>query len=142
MPSITVAYTGSRDPLSTLARLVTGNAKWSHCGIVVGDYVIEARLYYGVVGTPINEWKKRCPHFEMVDVECANPDAAHAFAREQVGKGYDYAGAFSVPFRTHWQHPSHWYCSELVEAALYAGGRNRWRDTKQAISPQESWDVV
>ena len=142
MSALTIAYTGSRDPLSEVARLATGNAKWSHCGIVVGDFVVEARMWFGVVGTPFADWKSRCPHYELATVECPDPKAAEDFAWAQLGKPYDYLGAFSVPFRTHWQDPERWYCSELVEAALIAGGRQRWRDTRSSISPQESWDVL
>jgi hypothetical protein len=64
------------------------------------------------------------------------------WTKAQIGKGYDYAGALGVPFRSHWQDDSCWHCGELIEAALAAGGRMRWRDTKAAISPQESWDVL
>ena len=139
---LTVVYTGSRDPLSKLARVLTQNAKWSHCGILVEGFVVEARVWYGVVATPFEEWKARCPHYEVVQIDCPNPAAARSFAWSQIGVGYDYLGAFGVPFRSSWQDSNRWYCSELVEAALAAGGRQRWRDSKSGISPQESWDVL
>lgn len=146
MPHISAVYTASRDPLSALARLVTGNAKWSHCGVLIGtptgDVVVEARMWYGVVATPFNEWVARCPHYEVVEIDCPDPAAGEAFALAQVGKKYDYLGALGVPFRSHWQDPTRWYCSEKLESVLLAAGRNRWRDTKQAISPQESFDVL
>lgn len=122
--------------------MVTGNAKFSHCGVVVGDYVVEARLWFGVVATPVKEWAARHPYYESLRIACPDVQAAEAFAWSQIGKPYDYLGALGMPLRSDWQNPNKWYCSELVEAALLAGGRQRWRDSKAGISPQESWDVL
>jgi hypothetical protein len=43
---------------------------------------------------------------------------------------------------TAWDNPARWYCSELLEASLAAGGRLRWRLSKRGISPMESWMVL
>ncbi|WP_342617224.1 hypothetical protein [Rhodoferax sp. GW822-FHT02A01] len=139
MPHLTIAYCRRFDFASEVIRFFTGGALWSHCGVVVGDVVVEA-LTRGVVTTPINDWKY--PAFAFVQVECPDPEAAEQFALDQVGKKYDWLGCLGAPWRAHWQNPNRWYCSELAEAALVAGGRKRWRDEKMGVSPMESWVVL
>lgn len=129
---------------SFLTRFFTGGARWSHCGVydLSRGVVIEALMFKGVVETPIDVWKKRYPSWEMVRIKCPDELEALNFARAQFGKPYDYIAAFGVPWRTSWDNPNRWYCSELVEAALKAGGRQRWRLEKRGVSPMESWLVL
>lgn len=142
MPQVTVVYAATRNPLGLIARLFTMNATWNHGGVVVGDKVYEARMVFGVVDTPIEEFKRRCPKHTFVQFDVPEPEKGYAFARAQKGKGYDYKSASSVPVRGHWQDPELWECGEFIEAFLYACGLRRWRDTKARISPQESYDVL
>lgn len=129
---------------SWLTRMLTGGARWSHCGILDHErgVVIEALMFRGVVETPLVDWLLRYPSWEQVAIDCPWPSAALAFAREQVGKGYDYVAVIGVPWRTAWDSPRRWYCSELLEAALAKGGRLRWRLDKRGVSPMESWLVL
>lgn len=129
---------------SFIARFFTGGARWSHCGIYDPERntVIEALMFRGVVETPFAEWLMRYPSLERVEIACPNPDVALNFARAQLGKGYDYLAIIGVPWRTAWDNPARWYCSELLEAALAEGGRRRWRLEKRGISPMESWMVL
>lgn len=127
--------------MSDVIRFMTGGALWSHCGLVVGDNVVEA-LIKGVTLTPLTEWKARYPRYDLVEIECPDPEAAEQFAIAQVGKAYDWLGCIGAPWRAHWQDPNRWYCSELVEAAVAAGGRHRWRREKNGISPMDSWNVL
>ena len=129
---------------SFLTRFLTGGARWSHCGILDRErsVVIEALMFKGVVETPLARWMLRYPSFQQIRIDCPQPEAALQFAREQVGKGYDYLAVLGVPWRTAWDHPGRWYCSELLEAALRAGGRLRWRLNKRGVSPMESWLVL
>ena len=92
--------------------------------------------------TPVNDWIHRYPAVDFVDIECPDPKAAEAFAIAQLGKKYDWLGCFGVPWRARWHDDSKWYCSELVEASLIAGGRHRWRLEKTGVSPMESWIVI
>lgn len=135
-----VIYTRRTDLPSVIARLFTGGARWSHCGVVVDEHVIEAQMIAGVTRTPIYEFMGRYPFTDRVQIDCPNPQAAEQFALDQVGKPYDWLGMLGAPWRSHWQDESKWYCSELVEACLTAGGRNRWRLEKHGISPMESWN--
>lgn len=129
---------------SFLTRFFTGGARWSHCGVYDQDrrVVIEALMFRGVVETPYLEWAARYPSWEGAYISCPSDIDALAFARAQVGKPYDYLAAFGVPWRTSWDDEGKWYCSELLEAALAAGGRRRWRLSKRGVSPMESWMVL
>ena len=145
MSYVVVAFSRrTKIPLS-LTKLMTSGDIWSHCGIVVpgedgrNEYIIEALMGKGVVKTPIKEWVKRYPAYRFVKIECPDPAAAHRFARKQVGKKYDYMGMIGAPWRSKWDHPHRWYCSELVEACLKAGKRNRWRGGKVGVRPMETW---
>ena len=95
-----------------------------------------------MVSTPLDEWKARYPNFELKAKHCPNPEAGLAFARGQLRKGYDYRGAFGVPFRANWDDPNTWWCSELFEATLVAAGRRRFESSKFGIHPMESYLVV
>lgn len=142
--SLPVLFSRRTSLPSWLTRMLTGGARWSHCGIldVERQVVIEALMWRGVVETPLAHWMLRYPRWERVDITCPNAINALAFARAQRGKGYDYLAVIGVPWRTAWDNPARWYCSELVEAALAAGGRLRWRLTKRGVSPMESWLVL
>ena len=141
----TIAVFSRRASLpSFLIRFMTGGARWSHCGVVDIErgMVIEALAFKGVVETPLAEWCAAHPRHETVHFNCPNPGLAVHFARQQIGKSYDYLAAAGVPWRTRWDDTRRWYCSELLEAALAAGGRNRWRLEKRGVSPAESYMVL
>jgi hypothetical protein len=148
-PHIVAAFSRrTRLPL-TATKLMTSGDVWSHCGIVVpGEFneqerfVVEALMFKGVVKTPIDEWMDRYPTFTFVDIECPRPLDGEKFALDQVGHGYDYMGMIGAPWRSSWDDPKRWYCSELLEAALKEAGRNRWREGKRGIRPMESWLVM
>jgi len=113
--------------------LVSG--PWTHTGIFdgVNEKVIEARSVFapgtsGVAEHPYSDWQY--PNAVAVSIlrvegaSLAQKEAAVAFAREQIGKSYDYAL---------WQKSTlggAWYCSELVWAAY----------KKQGIALEESPD--
>lgn len=142
MSHLVAVYAASPNVLGALARRASKGARWNHCGVVVGDKVIEARVWFGVVATPLHEWVARYPEHEVKGIECPRPDLGEQFALDQLGKGYDYLGASGVPFRSHWQDPSRWYCSEKLEAALIRSGAvGRFPDHARNISPQESYDA-
>lgn len=52
----------------------------------------------------------------------AQAQAAIDFAREQLGKPYDYGGVISWSWGAGWQDSRRWFCSELTAAALAHAG--------------------
>ena len=142
-PHIVAGYSRRTNLPSFMTRALTGGARWSHCGFVdlLAGVVIEAQMFKGVMLTPLDEWQANYPSCEFIRIACPQPRDALLFAYAQVGKGYDYAGAFGVPFRASWQDDSRWYCSEHLEASVAAGGRQRFHLNKHGISPMESWNA-
>lgn len=141
--SLTVIYSRFRTLGSPLIRHADRFGRWSHCGILTPDFsVIEARAFHGVVETPVSVFNRRASHQELRQVECPNPDAAIDFAREQIGKGYDYGAVLGLLLRESWEDDSRWHCAELVEAALVAGGRRRFLSEAWRISPNMSFIVA
>lgn len=134
-----VIYGRSNRLGSAFIRFFTSFGPWSHGAIHDGNEVIEALIGKGVVRTPIHEFRQRYSRTELVHYDCPDPDKALQFAREQLGKGYDLKRAFCVPWRGRWDEPGAWNCNELIEAALVAGGRSRWRKEKKSVSPTETY---
>jgi hypothetical protein len=136
----------SRSIPSALIRLFTGMARWSHCGVIDGDMVIEATALHGVVATPIEAFKARYSETETVAIECPNPGNGIRFLRDQLGKPYDWFGALGVPFRVSFRKPwydtGRWFCNHLAEGGLFAAGRLRWRLSKKSVSPMETYLVL
>lgn len=158
MAAVDVIY--SRRPAAGSVALcaLQGLKRWSHVAIVDGDRVIQAVGRHGVIATPLSEhlagievcegWPvlSRLGAWERVAIDCPNPAAALAFAREQIGKRYDWLGLAAFPlrpvaglFRSPLDDHDRWFCSELLEAALIAGGRSRFREMPAHVSPWGSY---
>lgn len=75
----------------------------------------------------VREWglaELRLAQDETLSLPCTleQRTAALAFARSQIGKGYDYAGVLCFSFAARWQDHHRWFCSELTTAALVHAG--------------------
>lgn len=143
MPYLSVLYSRARNPVSALIRLSAWWGPWSHCALVDGDHVIEARaMSGGVVRTPLALALQRASAHEFVEVECPRPELGLEWARSTIGARYDWAGLFAIPARQRdWQRPGRWYCSEHVEVALIRSGRVRWRAGLHGVHPTQSYFV-
>jgi uncharacterized protein YycO len=117
-------------------------SSWSHCGIVFGDNVIQAAAFKGVVGTPLAEMIAEASTYAFRDFDGVDDEKAHAFALAQIGKPYDWPGAAGLALHREWEEDDSWFCSELVEAALVAGGRTRFVNNPRRVTPQWSWAVA
>lgn len=67
MNTMKVIFARNNKPISLLIRLVTWS-RWSHCAVVDGNFVIEARGGCGVVITPLTEFKKRYTDYAFADM--------------------------------------------------------------------------
>lgn len=145
MPALRAIYARGHSFTSWAIRNAdTGRqARWSHCGVVTPEgTVIEARFFKGVVETPMAEFLARYSKTESVDIECPNPADGVAFARESIGRGYDYLGALGNFFRANWHSMSRYHCAELVESAVFWAGRMRFRDHAWYVRPNQSYMVT
>lgn len=104
----------------------------SHGMLVDGDYVIQATMWHGWRETLRTRRLGGVQRVLMVDaligqtiikdVTYSVPDAEAglAWARSQVGKPYDFKGAFGMAIdpERDWQEPDCWFCFELIASAL------------------------
>lgn len=134
-------YTRSYSPLSYAIRALTAG-RWSHCGVIVGDVVVDAIGLVGVRAIMLEDLIAKASSHMIVAVECPDPDRAINFALRQVGKPYDWFALIALPLRRSWLRDDAWFCSELAEATLAVGGNQRFRSETARITPQHSWMVA
>lgn len=112
--------------------------EYSHASFILPDGLfVEAREFIGVRALP----RLQVARGETVDLFTVHATEAQvvavaAFAREQLGKPYDYTMVARFVSRRQAARTSSgkWFCSELVFAALQQAGINLLRDT-------EAWEV-
>lgn len=126
---------------SLLIRAVT-LSRWSHAAIFLDGVVIDSTLRTGVRSITYAEFARHYPTHVVIDVPLPDEDNAIRFLASQVGKPYDWTALFGIVLQRNWQEPDAWFCSELVEAALSKGGRQRFRDSVSRITPQQTWAVI
>lgn len=129
-----IIYGRNSMPLSWLIRLFTWS-RWSHCGIVYGDDVIEATAKHGVIVTPIAEFKRRYKTWAIA--EMPSGDDWLLLARNEVGKPYDWSAIFGLALRTGWDSDGKWFCSELI---AHCSGIFR-EDRVGRITPEDLWRI-
>jgi hypothetical protein len=125
---------------SPVIRFFDGSGLWSHCAGILqtGEHVVEARLWHGVVITPLEDVVRRSSERRFVEREATDPDAGDRWALSTVGAGYDLWGAIGSPWRRPWGDPEAWYCSEHDYAwSLMSGCALRFRDGKRSVTPNE-----
>lgn len=126
---------------SWLIRVATWS-RWSHCVIVDGTHGIDSTfLHGGVRRRPLGDSLAGYSHTAAVDIAVPDEAAALEFARGQIGKPYDWTAIVGFIVRRDWAEPDAWFCNELAEASLSAGGRARWRADLNRITPGASWAV-
>lgn len=108
------------------------------------DYSIyDVTLPTGVRKCTLQQFMKQYPKSDFHTVEVPNIEAARKFAEAQLGKKYDVSAIFGIVFQNRrWQDDDKWFCSELVEAILLAGGKPRFRTTVSSILPRETYAVI
>lgn len=117
-------------------------SQWSHVAPIADDGTsVEAvfpRVRVATAGGIIDAHSA----FAIAHVECPNEAAAWRFLDQQVGKLYDLGALVALPFqRRDWESPSRYFCSELVAAALNAGGRDLFRDFSR-VTPEMLWQIA
>lgn len=116
-------------------------SKFSHTAVLLDDNtVIEAAAFKGVVRGSFENFTKIYDRVIIQDLPLPNEEAAISFLLEQIGKPYDWTAIFGIVFRNgKWTDLDSWFCSELVEAAVKAGGLDRFKEDISRIIPQYCW---
>lgn len=79
----------------------------------------------------------------VVEVDAPDPGRAYAWARAQIGKKYDYgAVARFISKLFGKESPDRFHCVELVEGALSAAGRTRFRVPLNRVTVRQSYMVL
>lgn len=129
-----VIYGRNHTPLSFLIRLFTWS-RWSHCGVVMGDKVIESTATGGVIESTLDDFKHRYKSHEICNM--VNYRGWQQRAKNQLGKDYDWLAIFSLVLRGKWSKPNKWFCSELV---AYSSGIFR-KERITRITPEDCYKV-
>ena len=118
-------------------------SKWNHSAIYFDDMgiVVDSTLKTGVRKTTYESFITRYPNYDVSVIEVPDLEASKEFAFAQVGKPYDWTAIFGLVFRNSWEEPDSWFCSELAESIIKAGGLQRFRDNLSKLVPKEIWAV-
>jgi uncharacterized protein YycO len=135
---ITIVFVKRRwwNPVAALIRWAVpmSRFKWaqaSHSMILDGDHVIHATMLHGVIRQPLFDAVKGQTVVKTVSYTVPDEAKGIAWALQQVGKKYDFAGAFGLglfPARS-WQEDDKWFCHELCAAAIHHAGRELFVST-------------
>lgn len=136
METIAIIFATRRfNPLSMLIRWALPRSRFhvglaSHCMIVDGDHVIEAHMLHGVRRVPIDEALHGMTIVSRRDYTVLQAEAGLQWAREQIGKPYDWPGAFGLALapNRNWQDDADWFCFELGAAVIDKAGRALFED--------------
>lgn len=93
--------------------------------VIDGDHAIHATMLHGVVRQPIAEALRGYGVVSRREYGVPDAEAGLVWAREQVGKLYDFSGAFGLSLKPDrdWQEDNRWFCHELCAATIQAAGR-------------------
>jgi uncharacterized protein YycO len=133
-------YTHKKRSISSFLIRIFTFSKFSHCAVDLGaGFVIDTVLKTGVRLTSVKDFDAMYPDQTVLEIDLPDKNLAHYFAMQQVGKPYDWSAIVSLATQRDWQESDKWFCSELLEAILAAGGLKRFRDEVYKITPQQSW---
>lgn len=139
MAALHTFFCRAHNPGSLLIRGITWST-WSHCGLVTPEgTVIDARAFHGVTERPLQDLLDYASEIAFRDIDVPDPAAGYAFGRAQIGKAYDYLGVAGIGIHREWYDPSKWWCSELLEEAVYMAGRQRLVNQPRRVTPQLSY---
>jgi len=141
---VRLVYARSR----TLGGWLIRAAQWwfpaSHVAIETRDgTLIHAVAGRGVVEDEPGMFFGAYTVVDIVEVLDVDEAAAVAFARNQIGSGYDYKALLRFISKALGREDARrWQCVELVEAALEAGGRRRFRTPLSRVTVRQSYQAA
>lgn len=136
-------FTRQRSLTSLLIRWFTWS-RWSHVAVQAGEHlVIDARFWgHGVRYRSVEQLLASASAHAIVDIDVPDEAAARRWLCDQIGKPYDWTAVLGLLWRAPgWARDDAWFCSELAEAALLAGGLSRFRQDASRITPEHCWMV-
>jgi hypothetical protein len=142
MDIVTVRFTTHWpwNPTSLAIARLGGSREFSHCMTVIDGWAYEATMLHGCRAVPLETAMAGVAMYQDMQVEVPNLAAAVQFGKDQVGKKYDFAGAFGLPFLASddWSDWSKWWCSEM--AFMQLGQAGLWLldpDERARVTPND-----
>lgn len=131
MKTITILFTRRNwNPVSWLIRWAVPRSRFSlglssHAIVIDGDTCYEATMLHGVRAVPRHVALAGQVLVKETRYTVPDPAAGLEWLRGQVGRPYDFAGAFGLAFGPgrSWAEDDCWFCYELAAATLRAAGR-------------------
>jgi uncharacterized protein YycO len=114
---------------------------WNHVDLLFSDGTLIGATSAGVqkltLEKRIYNSSYRTYAYRIDEVEVKDEQKVYEFAMAQLGKTYDYTAvfAFLLPWRANWNANRRWFCSELVAAAIVAGGTTIARMDMHRVTP-------
>lgn len=132
MSTVTVLFTRRKwNPISWVIRWAMPRSRFawglsSHAIVVAPDGCYEATMLHGVRFVSQEDALKGQTVVGKISYTVPDAEAGFAFAESQIGKRYDWRGAFGLglaPGRD-WASDEDWFCYEFAAAVLRAAGRD------------------
>jgi uncharacterized protein YycO len=119
---------------SAAVRLITASP-WSHVDIVTREGTLIGALAHG--GVREYSLLRRLDESSEFQVRIIGGDwdKAVAYARSQIGKGYDWRGLLGIELGRHWQDDDKWFCSELAARAAIVAGNTTIKQDVYRVTP-------
>lgn len=143
MPTVKVIYSRNHHISAPILRTVMWSP-WCHEAVIMGDelgeHVIDATFFHNVARRPLIDITSDASLYSIREFDVPNPKKTYDFLRRQLGKKYDTLGVFGIGLHREWSTPDRWFCSEISEAALEAGGLSRFKaEYVRRVTPMHSW---
>ena len=112
------------NPISLAVGVLSGSHQFSHAITIIAGRAYEASMSHGCRAGTLAELMAGIVVYRDMEVWVPDLAAAVQFAENQMGKGYDWAGAVGLPltYSEDWADEARWWCSELAFAIVLAGG--------------------
>jgi hypothetical protein len=122
---VTIRFTSKAHIGAKIAALLAQSENFNHCMLIDEGMVYEA-VTKGTRYVRPERAMHKVKAYQEIKILVPNIEAMREFLKDQLGASYDWAGAIGLPIlrSDNWQDPNKWWCSELIVAALSAGGIN------------------
>lgn len=104
--------------------------------------VVDTTFLSGVRIQTLDTFSEHYKDRVVREIVLPNELAAKQFLYDQIGKPYDWTALLGIIVRNvKWADDDSWFCSELVEGAIKAGGLDRFVEKLSRIIPQYCWII-
>ena len=132
MDTIKLRFISNKSFMSLVVRVFT-RSKFSHVDYIFND----GRAYSSLPKDGVGFNEDINDYIEEYTLEVPSKKAVEDFLLLQQGKPYDWRAIISMPFCRCWEEDDKWFCSELICAAIKAGGVELYNESLDRITPRD-----